>query len=113
LVNPFENRFPVVEIAQSRDPSQVGTGSIGYQDLGFLPEQVCQVFIFTVPDGPVVKGHIDFLVGHGLHILVFCIQGYGPEYQVRRRYHIKKFFMHIQHGYATTSAGSPPVDSHF
>ena len=60
------------------------TGSVCYKNLGFLAQQVGEMFIFAVPDCPVKQGQVYLLVRHGIYIFVFCIKGDGPKHQVCR-----------------------------
>ena len=57
----------------------MGTSSEGYHDLGFLTQQMSQVFVLAGADGAIEEADVDLFVVHCFNIAVFEIHHARPE----------------------------------
>ena len=77
-------------------------------DLGFLAQQMGQVFIFAGADSAVEETHVDLFIVHGFNVAVLEVHRTGPEDDIDQI--TNRDQMHSQLGdsdFTTPATGSP------
>jgi len=83
------------------------------QNLGFLAQQLGDMFVLVVAHPAVEQAQGDLAVLHGFHVFVLGIHGNRPEDHVEGGVNVQNFLVDVQNGDLAPAAGCGPVHGEF
>ncbi len=99
-----------VEVGQTGDSAQLRAGAERHHDARFAAHQAGHLQLMAGAHGAVYETDGDLAIGHAFYILLFEIQGDGPEDDIHGGGHVQDLLAKIQHGLLAAAARGAPVE---